>query len=267
MDKNSSKDRRYIEIFLSPLRECLNYKPKFGHSSSVGFSLDQFIDLYQQDPFYSWIGLDSPYMFAAHKAAGGMTSIYRQIGVGCERLFRAILVDSLGYANEEDALWSYSAKTKARKDKTLYLDGFIDLEKISNHNARNRVMQWMLDFSKLHGLTRKEFRGVVFEIRQGYKSKDSKRQNADIDNATVAYANDLIPVFAVFSTQIDDDIVLRYSNNKCGILTGSLSKDPFVSIFAFCEEILNFDMAEFFQRNTHRIKEDTQNILKTLLSV
>lgn len=267
MNINDSKDKRYIEIFLNPLRECLNYKPKFGHSSSAGFTLNEFIELYHQDPFYSWIGLDSPYMFAAHKAAGGMTSIYRQIGVGCERLFRAILVDSLGYKDEEDALWSYSTKTKARKDKTLYLDGFIDLEKISDQNTRDRVVHWMRAFSKLHGLTRREFRGIVFEVRQGYKSKDSKRQNADIDNATVAYANDLIPVFAVFSTQIDDDIVLRYSNNKCGILIGSISKDPFVSLFAFCQKILNFDLSEFFQRNTNRIKEETQNILKMLLTV
>ncbi|MDE6336309.1 MAG: hypothetical protein K2J63_05990 [Muribaculaceae bacterium] len=267
MDKNSSKDKRYIEIFLSPLRECLNYKPKFGHASSTGFTLEQFMDLYRQDPFYNWIGLDSPYMFAAHKAAGGMTSIYRQIGIGCERLFRAILVDSLGYTSEEDALWSYSAKTKARKEKTLYLDGFIDMEKILNDDIRNRVNLWMKDFSRHHRLTRKEFIGIVFEIRQGYKSKDSKRQNADIDNATVAYANDLIPVFAVFSTQIDEDIVLRYSNNKCGILIGTLSNDPFVSIFAFCQEILNFDLADFFRRNTIQIKNDTQNILKALLSV
>lgn len=264
---NSSKEKRYVEIFLSPLRECLNYNPKFGHSSSTGFTLEQFIDLYQQDPFYNWIGLDSPYMFAAHKAAGGMTSIYRQIGIGCERLFRAILVDALGYANEDEASWSYTTKTKARKEKTLYLDGFINPDNISNTEVRNRVINWMSEFSTTHGLSRKKFRGIVFEIRQGYKSKDSKRQNADIDNATVAYANDLIPVFAIFSTQIDEDIVLRYTNNKCGILIGSLSRNPFVSIFAFCKEILNYDLAGFFQRNSNQIKKDTQSILKALLSV
>ena len=30
-------------------------------------------------------------------------------------------------------------------------------------------------------------KGTVFEVRQGYKSKDSKRQNADIANAATAY--------------------------------------------------------------------------------
>lgn len=28
-------------------------------------------------------------MYAAHKAAGGMTSVYRQIGIECERLYSA----------------------------------------------------------------------------------------------------------------------------------------------------------------------------------
>ncbi|MCX6277959.1 MAG: hypothetical protein NT004_07665 [Bacteroidetes bacterium] len=77
-----------------------------------GVSLSGFLKLYGSDPFYSWIGLDSSLMYAAHKAAGGMTSV--------------------------------------------------------RQTPKN---------------------GVVFEVRQGYKSKDSKRQNADIDNATVAWAN------------------------------------------------------------------------------
>jgi len=31
--------------------------------------------MYRSDPFYNWVGLDNPLMYAAHKAAGGMTSI------------------------------------------------------------------------------------------------------------------------------------------------------------------------------------------------
>ncbi|KAF3978633.1 MAG: hypothetical protein HFP77_00895 [Methylococcales symbiont of Iophon sp. n. MRB-2018] len=56
--------------------------------------------------------------------------------------------------------------------------------------------------------------GIVFEVRQGYKSKDSKRQNADIDNATVTWSNGYLPVFAIFSSQINTDIVLRHRNNR-----------------------------------------------------
>lgn len=83
-----NNDRDYVEVFLLPIRKCKKYRPKFGNSQQEeGFTLNEFTALYGSDPFYSWIGLDSKLMYAAHKAAGGMTSIYRQIGIGCERLF------------------------------------------------------------------------------------------------------------------------------------------------------------------------------------
>ena len=72
--------------------------------------LDKFKATYGSDPFYSWIGLDLPLIYAAHKAAGGITSIYRQIGIGTERLFRVILRDSLGLSAEQ-ATWEYQLPT------------------------------------------------------------------------------------------------------------------------------------------------------------
>lgn len=266
MKAEEEKDKEYLGLFLTPLYECRNYKPKLGHKASEGYDLNQFLTLYNSDPFYKWIGLDSPFMFAAHKAAGGMTSIYRQIGIGCERLLRAILADSLEYESASDVQWSYETKTKAGKDKTLYLDGFIDLDKIKNEIRKEVVCRWIAGFSERNNLNRKNFRGIVFEVRQGYKSKDAKRQNADIDNATVAYASDLIPVFAIFSSQIDDDIIRRYRNNKCGILIGNLSNDPFSSIYAFCDRVLGYNLSAFFERNTELIRNEIQFILKSLLT-
>lgn len=100
-------DKQYKEIFLRPVRTCKNYKPKFGQSSnSKGMSLPDFKTLYGGDPFYAWIGLDSDLMYAAHKAAGGMTSVYRQIGVGCERLFRQIILDNAQYDDASFAGWT-----------------------------------------------------------------------------------------------------------------------------------------------------------------
>ncbi len=89
------QDDKYKKIVLDPIYVCAKYKPKMGQGRGKGFELDAFQKLYQADPFYSWFGLDNPLMYAAHKAAGGMTSIYRQIGMGCERLFRQILIDEL----------------------------------------------------------------------------------------------------------------------------------------------------------------------------
>ena len=56
--------------------------------------------------------------------------------------------------------------------------------------------------------------GTVFEIRQGYKSRDSKRQNADIANAAAAYANGYLPCAAILSDQIDADVRLRYRSER-----------------------------------------------------
>ena len=89
-------DDKYLNAVLDPIRVCKHYRPKFGQGfAGNGLTLEQFRKLYQADPFYSWLGLDNPLMYAAHKAAGGMTSSYRQVGIGCEKLFRRVLMDSL----------------------------------------------------------------------------------------------------------------------------------------------------------------------------
>ena len=257
---------KYTELFLAPIRKCREYKPKFGESQNAdGVSLEGFLELYGNDPFYSWIGLDSGLMYAAHKAAGGMTSIYRQIGIGCEHLFREIIIDTTHYKDRDFALWSYETKTQSGKTKTLTLDGRLELGEIQNIELKNRLQEWISAYCKELSVTQIPKNGVVFEVRQGYKSKDSKRQNADIDNATVAYSNGYLPVFAVFSSQIDSDIVLRYRNNRCGIITGINSNNSQTSLFAFCKEILGYDLAAFFKDNSEKIKREINTVLKTLL--
>jgi hypothetical protein len=70
-------DEKYLSILIEPIRVCAKYKPKMGQGLGAGLSLSEFQALYRADPFYAWYGLDHPLMYAAHKAAGGMTSIYR----------------------------------------------------------------------------------------------------------------------------------------------------------------------------------------------
>lgn len=180
-------EERYLETFLEPIRKSKEYKPKFGQGgSNGGLSLSQFKHLYGSDPFYAWVGLDTNLIYSAHRAAGGMTSVYRQLGIGCERLFRTVLVDVTGYTDPESATWSYTTQTKSGKSKKLPLDGRLELGKIQNRTVLENVQQWIIDYCANLGEVSKPSNGIVFEVRQGYKSKDSKRQNADIDNATVA---------------------------------------------------------------------------------
>nr|VFK41606.1 MAG: hypothetical protein BECKSD772F_GA0070984_10965 [Candidatus Kentron sp. SD]VFK47533.1 MAG: hypothetical protein BECKSD772E_GA0070983_10975 [Candidatus Kentron sp. SD]VFK80234.1 MAG: hypothetical protein BECKSD772D_GA0070982_10955 [Candidatus Kentron sp. SD] len=154
----------------------------------AALTLEQFQTLYQSDPFYSWFGLDHPMMYVAHKAAGGMTSVYRQIGIGCEKLFRTILRDSFGLS-DYDVTWSYEITLPTGKMRTLYLDGRVPLNRIPDKNKRDQFHDWMRQSADELGVDAKVFAtlaGTVFEVRQGYKSKDSKRQNADIANAATA---------------------------------------------------------------------------------
>lgn len=260
-------DKKYLSIFLEPIKRSADYKPKFGNAAQTeGYSLAQFKELYGSDPFYAWIGLNSDLMYAAHKAAGGMTSVYRQIGIGCERLFREIIIDSTEYADKTLATWSYSTKTKAGKTKTLSLDGRLECSAIQSPHVKTATENWIQSYCKQLNEVSPPKNGIVFEVRQGYKSKDSKRQNADIDNATVAWANGYMPVFAIFSSQIDFDIVLRYQNNRCGILTGINNDDPHLSLFAFCKTVLDYDLGAFFDRNSDEIKTCVESVISTLLS-
>ena len=262
-----TNEKQYLETFLKPVRKCKDYRPKFGQGTKgKGFSLTEFKALYASDPFYSWIGLDTDLMYAAHRAAGGMTSVYRQVGIGCERLFRKVIVDNTGYTDPSFATWSYTTKSQSGKTKKLSLDGRLELSEIKNQTVLTNVKKWINDYCADLGEVTEPSNGIVFEVRQGYKSKDSKRQNADIDNATVAWANDYLPVFAVFSSQIDSDIVLRYRNNRCGILIGTTNGNNQMSLYAFCEQVLDYNLAKFFKRQSATIKKEIHDVLETLLS-
>lgn len=264
---NEEQNIIYRNILIDPLKECANYTPKFGHAKKGGFSLSDFQSLYGGDVFYKYLGLDTSLMYSAHKVAGGITSIYRQIGLGCERLVRKIFIDNLGL-NDSDVTWSYIIKTETGKNRTLYLDGRIPLDKISDTTIKNRCELWKNNLCKSLGISTnisEVINLIVFEIRQGYKSKDSKRQNADIANASNAYANGYVPCLMVMSSQIDDDIVQRYKIAKWAILDGKINSSEVLSTYAFFNNIIGFNLIQFLQHNHNYFKETINSIVEYLL--
>ncbi len=265
----TDKDEEYIKIVLDAIRVCAFYIPKFGQRSRSGLTLEQFQELYQKDLFYNWFGLDNPMMYAAHKAAGGMTSVYRQIGIGCEKLFRKIIQDSF-QLSEEDATWSYQLNFLDGRKRTLSLDARIPVAKISDAAKRNRFREWINQSANILDVDESVFKnlsGAVFEIRQGYKSKDSKRQNADIANAAVAYTKGYFPCAVILSTQIDDDVFQRYRTEKWSIMTGITgAENPLISTYDFMRDIVGYDLAAYFERNSSALRMETDVILNSLLS-
>lgn len=259
-------DHKYLQILLDSIAVCKAYKPRFGQGGD-GMTLEAFQSLYSADSFYTWFGLDHPLMYAAHKAAGGITSIYRQIGIGSEILFRQILQDHLGLSTEQSN-WSYEIATGSGQVRTLRLDARIEPDDINDPKRRLIIHQWIQRASaklRLESRVAQAMQGAVMEVRQGYKSKDSKRQNADMANAAEAYTKGYLPVLVILSAQIDSDVVERYERGKWLVLRGMLEGADTISTYVFVREIIGYDLAGFFQRNSDRLKSFTENVLESLL--
>ncbi len=260
-----ARDALYRELLLSPLRKCADYLPKMGGGDEV--DLPAFKVLYGGDPLYRWVGLDSDLMFAAHKAAGGMTSVYRQLGIGCERLFREILRDELGL-NAEQVKWSYEVLVEENgkpRVKVLTLDGRVEMGDVSDLGSRARVNDWIENQKTRLGITA-PIKGAVFEVRQGYKSADSKRQNADLGNAAQALGDGYLPTLVVMSTQMNQVVRARYETGNWAVLTGTTQqRDPLSSTFDFVRDVVGYDLVAFFERNTQALRGEVETILVRLL--
>ncbi|MGO8096684.1 hypothetical protein [Rhizobium leguminosarum] len=266
----ASVDAKYRETLLEPIRVCAHYRPKFGIGNrDEEISLDAFTKIFGSDPLYSWIGLNSPLMYAAHKAAGGMTSIYRQVGIGCERLVRAIVQEQLGLSDSE-VRWGYDVTTGLaddQKTRRLTLDARIDRDHVKQADARRKLDDWTMRVKEYVGIRdERQIRGAVFEVRQGYKSADSKRQNADLAFGIRARDEGYLPIIMVVSNQVSNVVAGRYRDAQLLVLTGTLSDDDRVSTFAFFEAVLGYSLPDFFRRNTSILREEMALILEGLLS-
>jgi len=258
-------DRHLTEIFLEPVRQCYKYRPAFGLSRSEGVSYEHFGEIFGDDPFYSLIGLASPSVYAAHKAAGGLTSVYRQLGIGAERLFRAILSQQLGLRDDQ-LTWSYDYSVTTSKSRTHTLDACIRQDDLSLER-RETLTRWIEGAVESIGRTRvNNLRGVVFEVRQGYKSADSKRQNADLRFGLNAYQSDMLPSFAIFSNQVSYPVISRYRADGMLVLTGLPEGNSYESTFTFLREVANYDLVGFLDRNKNIIRSEVRGVVTSLLT-
>ena len=92
----------------------------------------------------------------------------------------------------DDVAWSHETQLPGGTKRRLTLDGRVPLDSIKDQAAKSRFQDWIkrsADLLEVDPNVSDSLKGVVFEVRQGYKSKDSKRQNADIANGKAAYAN------------------------------------------------------------------------------
>jgi len=264
MIATSINDKELLSVFLDPIRKSGKYKPAFGLGRKTGISLNEFEEIYSEDLFYNWIGLNTSSVYSAHKAAGGLTSVYRQIGVGAESLFRLIVVASL-QVPREDVSWNYSYTKANGKEGVHTLDALI--KHSMGGKKYPKILDWLNGSKKFLSLSQStNLDGAVFEVRQGYKSADSKRQNADLRFGMRSYQVDLLPVVCVFSSQVSFPVIKRYRSDGMLVLTGVDSSDPYLSTFAFVKDVLGYDMESFFSRNSTEIQSTVQSVVNRLLS-
>ncbi len=171
--------------------------------------------------------------------------------------------------SDEDILWSFEVEKEDGSIGTLKLDAYLPLQKVKDPAMVKRVEDWLtLCTSKLsvsNTLTQ-TLTGAVFEIRQGYKSADSKRQNADLRFALRAYGENLLPVMMLVSSQVNSSVRRRYHSANLLVLIGSISDDPTVSTFAFYRDVVGYDLAAFFDRHSKDIRTEVHSILAALLT-
>lgn len=294
-------DSDYINELLGGIRAISNFKPQLGQGKDV--SLTEFVKAYADDPLYHWIGFDSELMYAAHRAGGAMTSLYRNLGTGCEHLVRRVIRDALRLTADQ-LRWEYvvgeedvdvfpgprepvvhpeditevsgaaedTGTVRRGKAKKNSLDARIDVRDVREASAKKRVAGWLQQVRKARPKTVNwEPRGAVFEVRQGYKSMDSKRQAADIANATKALEQSRLPVLMILSNQIDPNLVKRYTNSGWTILRGAISPmpghdDPTSSTYAFMRKVVGYDLQKFFERNRTKLRSEVHRVLETLLT-
>lgn len=261
MPDQQEQDAAYREVLLTPLRVSANYLPKMG--GGVDVDLEGFTALYGADPLYHWMGFDSPLMFAAHKAAGGMTSLYRQLGIGSERLVRHVLRDQLGLS-ETSVRWAYEFPYGGSV-RVITLDGRIELDDVENKDAAARIRAW-IEAQKVALKISVPLRGAVLEVRQGYKSADSKRQNGDLASSVQAVAHGYLPVLTIMSTQINQTVRTRYTTGRWAVLAGTTgTPDAMTSTFAFFKDVVGYDLAAFFERNADELRAGVHTTLHHLL--
>ena len=153
--------------------------------------------------------------------------------------------------------------------QTFTLDARIDSGDVADAKAKRRLTEWIVrGAAHSHVAVERQntLRGAIFEVRQGYKSADSKRQHADLRFGLRASSENYLPVILVVSRQVSQVVVDRYRGAGLMVLTGTQETDDTRSTFAFCEHVLDYSMKGFLERNSPKIKGEVQRILESLLS-
>ena len=71
----------------------------------------------------------------------------------------------------------------------------------------------------------------------------------------------------ILSGQIDNAVLLRYRAEKWSIVTGVVgAADSRLSTYDFMRDVVGYDLAAFFERNSPALREEIEATLRALLA-
>lgn len=71
----------------------------------------------------------------------------------------------------------------------------------------------------------------------------------------------------ILSAQIDGEVMFRYRSERWAVLTGITGmNDPLRSTYDFMRDVVGYDLAAFFQRNSVALRAEIDAVLKALLA-
>jgi hypothetical protein len=143
------------------------------------------------------------------------------------------------------------------------------MNEVTDDVKRCRVQAWITESARAVGIDdaiAAQLKGAVFEVRQGYKSADSKRQNADLSFGIHALKAGYLPCVLVFSGQVSETVVRRYRADGMYVLLGSSSSQAHMDTRDFFRDVIGWDLVSWLDKQGDGIRNELESIVKYLLS-
>ena len=201
----------------------------------------------KQDPVFSLFGLTGQEYILAKARGAQVVSLHRKLGDLYQELVSFLFQSALQLSAEEIKFELVRGRSSGAGKRSL--DAKIPFDGLNAEvAARLKALSAKVVAANPKKYPNMPARGLGFEVRFCYQIGDSKRINADIENADASLAMGYLPVMLIFcSISLHDPIDRFRSRSKWFVLEGMPSYD-------FLRELTSFDLFGFLQDRSDLIR-------------
>ncbi len=198
-------------------------------------------------------------VFYAQSVLGGRitTSLHRNFGDIIEVSVREIFKHA--YSLDDGLARSSFSIQSIEKRSTRTTDVSIPFEALTNAQEKSlRAYHVKLCGKHTPALLAQHgaCRGLGYEVRQCYKSNDSKRRTADIDMSDLLFQNKIIPMMLIFCSSSSPSIIRDYRRlSKWMIVEGD-------DAFDYVREISGFDFRGYLDTKISQVSPRLVSLFK-----